>query len=59
MEEPTNYEKLEAALKEAPKTWYPALLRVLVTEAYAKEVFLPGGASKICQRIERNLGQQP
>ena len=38
-----SFSELEAQLKEAPKTWIPALLRALIKRADEQNVFKPGG----------------
>lgn len=39
----TQYDRLQTHLREAPRTWIPALLRVLMEAARDKEVFVKGG----------------
>jgi hypothetical protein len=48
-----NYEELRSYLEDLPLTWYPDLLRAMVEAAYNKDVFMPGGASKFVEHIER------
>jgi hypothetical protein len=51
----SEYDKIVSKIKAAPKTFLPALLTILVKTAYAKNVFQPGGASRIIQKVEASL----
>lgn len=55
---PTDgYENLRSKLGELPPTWYPDLIRALVEAAYRKNVFVPGGASRLIQGFEKANGR--
>ena len=51
------YDKIVSSIETAPKTYLPALLVKIVRVAYAKNVFQPGGASRIIRKEE--AGQPP
>lgn len=54
-----HYETLRATLQGLPRTWYPDLLRALITAAHAADVFLPGGAARHAAAVESEIGQSP
>ena len=54
-----NYEDLRTYLQESPATWYPDMIRALVTAAYEKNVFKPGGASYFVKNLENGLAFIP
>lgn len=41
-----DYEQHEQLIRELPKTWTPALLLLMIRNAYANKVFLPGKATQ-------------
>jgi NTP pyrophosphatase (non-canonical NTP hydrolase) len=51
-----DFATLRARLHHVEATWYPALLRTLVEQSYAADVWQPGGASRFVQAIEERLG---
>lgn len=57
MPDDLDYEQLETTLRDLPAAWYPALLVVLTEAAYAKNVFMPGGVSRLCQAVESRLAK--
>ncbi len=50
-----DYEEIVELLSNLPMTWYPALLGIMVAEAYDHNVFQPGGASRIVRKIEAKI----
>jgi hypothetical protein len=52
-----NYESLRDELGKLPATWYPDLIRSMVEAAYAKKVFVKGGASRLISNLEKTLGE--
>lgn len=54
-----NYEDLRGFLERLPMTWYPDLIRTMVTTAYKKNVFKPGGASYFVANLEKGLAFIP
>jgi len=48
-----TYNDLAAELKDAPMTWYPALITIAIEAAIAKGVFMPGGVASFVKRIEQ------
>lgn len=53
----SEWEKFVKEIENLPTTWYPALILEMVKAAYGKNVFLPGGASRIVQQMEVELGK--
>ena len=52
----TSYTDLRHTLSNLPLTWYPDLIRALVTEAYRLNVFVrPHGCSTLVKGIEENV----
>jgi hypothetical protein len=54
-----TYNELKEALRDAPMTWCPALLQTLVETAIAKGCFVPGGATRFVDGIERKQPVPP
>ncbi len=54
----SNYEDLRTQLGQLPSTWYPDLIRALVEAAYKKNVFVPGGASRLVHGFEKANGHE-
>jgi len=54
MSEPLGFAQLEKELVEAPATWVPALLRVLVETAVKKGVFRKGGLMTFVKNAEED-----
>lgn len=50
----TSYDETVEIVSGLPATWYPAILATLVHAAYAKKVFVPGGASKLVKSYENS-----
>lgn len=51
-----DYESVIATIDKLPQTWIPAVLCRLVETAYAKDVFVPGGASETVRKVELRMG---
>ncbi len=51
------YDELVKMIKEAPATYYVALLGHVVKAAYEKDVFLKSGASTFVEAWERQNGR--
>ncbi len=51
----THYEDLRAELENLPFTWYPDLIRAIVTAAIRKGVFVKRGATRFVRELERTL----
>lgn len=41
-----NYEDLRKAIHNAPLTWFPALLTLVVEQCVKRRVFMPGGMQR-------------
>lgn len=52
MPEPLGYEDLKARIENAPVTWLPALVIVVVQAATRNKVFRPGGLATVVARAE-------
>ena len=52
-----DFEDLQKGLKDLPMTWYPQLLADIVEAAYAKNVYLNGGASRHIANLEKRIGK--
>ena len=52
-----DYDTCVHIVNNLPKTWYPALLGLMVTAAYRSEVFVPGGASSFVEKTEQAMGR--
>lgn len=48
-----TYEELRGYLVNLPMTWYPDLIIHMVGAAYRKDVFVPGGASRLIEKLEK------
>jgi hypothetical protein len=57
-EEDLSFEDIEMMVRYLPLTWYPALLIAVIEAAYAHNVFLNGGASKVAARVEKRLHKE-
>ena len=53
-----DYEELVNAIKECPVTYLPALLIKVIETCYERRVFMPGGASKMANRVEERMGKR-
>lgn len=51
-----DYASIKARLYHVPATWYPGLLRVLVTLSYKAGCWQPGGAAVFVRQVEESLG---
>lgn len=54
---PERYEDLIDGLAQLPETQLPGLLNAVVKQGYARNVFQPGGAGRLVQKLEARLGQ--
>lgn len=43
---------------DQPDTWYSDLIRTMVKAAYAKNVFVAGGASSMIKQFEEKIGKE-
>ena len=50
-----SYKKLKESIETAPMTWLPALLIRIVEVSYKKNVFQPGGATQLIQKVEAKM----
>lgn len=49
------YSEIIENLRISPATYFPALLRELIRFGYSKDVWVPGGASKMVGNMEKEL----
>lgn len=52
-----DYESLRREVCDQPTTWYSDLIRAMVEAAYEKQVFIPGGASRLIESVEKKIGK--
>jgi hypothetical protein len=52
-----SYEELVEQLKSRPMTQYPALIIEIVKLAYETNTFNPGGASRMVENVEKQIGK--
>jgi hypothetical protein len=50
-----SYEDLRHALGRLPATWYPGLIRAIVTASYNEKVWQPGGCSTFVADVETTI----
>jgi hypothetical protein len=53
-----TFDGLISELRDLPPTWYGQVLSEVVTAAYGKNVFQPGGASILVREVEEKIEQQ-
>ena len=51
-----GFSDLRDLLMDIPMTWYPALIKTMIKQAYLKKVFVKGGASQFIKNVEKKLG---
>ncbi len=54
-----TYEEIEKAIKDAPVTYLPALLRACVEESIKKRVFVEGGLLRFVTAVQYKNGATP
>lgn len=53
-----SYEQITQLIRDLPRTWYPALILEMINAAYAKKVFVRGGAEVLVSNHEKRRNRE-